>query len=404
MECIEAQALISDVLDRNPVDASSLEAAKAHCRHCSTCEEFVRALNIVRRAPLPQPRADLTDRVMTAVRAEAASEKQAEAARIERAGAAAAETATPHDAHAVLGAVAETEEGTTATERALAAAAAAVAAREQADAKSAASSLSQSVAQRLSFDGGPRSKRQLIAWGSAAAALILLVTVSASLGVMRLLGGKTGSDQPSQSTTLASPSGEAPKATADVVSPQDSGAAGSAGGAATESGAASSAQASPNLYIVFDGSVYRHTGLGDQSLSEVKSSGTARVSFDATTPPTTRSVYSGSTSGLVYIADNQKQLQRFELVTRGYKSTTYVLKSADITTFDGWPTLPAGVPTPTSADGSPTFALDSTDPSGVSVYHRVGADAHLGIAVPPGTSVSDPAAGNPNWTWWVPAP
>ena len=75
MECHDAQDVISQTLDGSPPDAATLDAAKQHCRECSDCAGFVRALTLVKRARLPEPPAGLTDRVMTAVRKEAAAER-----------------------------------------------------------------------------------------------------------------------------------------------------------------------------------------------------------------------------------------------------------------------------------------------------------------------------------------
>ena len=295
----------------------------------------------------------------------------------------------------------ELDDGRTATERALEAAAAAIAARERSDSGETASVSAASV-KRLFFERGPQGRRQLLAWGSAAAAVVLIVTISASLGIMRTMTGGTGA-KTARSTSVTAPAAQAPSLAAENQTAQDSGASGGGSyGAAPSSAPAADSVAS--FYMVYGGNVYRHVGASDLQLSQVKPSGTARVSFESSAPLSARQVYVGSAKDTVYVANDQKRLESLVLVTRTYKGTTYVLKSADITQFDGWPTLPPGVPVPTATDGSPAFALDSTEPSGSPVYHRVGADPRLGIAIPPGTAADDPAAANPNWTWWVPAP
>ncbi len=78
MDCIQAQSVVSETLDGSPVDAAVLEAAKAHCRECEQCTQYVRTLSAVRRATPPAPPADLADRIMTAIRAEAAAQDAAE--------------------------------------------------------------------------------------------------------------------------------------------------------------------------------------------------------------------------------------------------------------------------------------------------------------------------------------
>ena len=102
----------------------------------------------------------------------------------------------------------------------------------------------------------------------------------------------------------------------------------------------------------------------------------------------------------VYVADDSGAILEFSPVTRTYAGLTYVLSSVDLTSLDQWPTLPAQITPPTSADGQPTFVYDGTDSSGVRVYHLANSTVTQGIAIPPNTPATDPAAGNPNWTWW----
>jgi hypothetical protein len=77
---------------------------------------------------------------------------------------------------------------------------------------------------------------------------------------------------------------------------------------------------------------------------------------------------------------------------------------AVIDSFGVWPVLPTRFPTPTTADGTPTFVAAGTDALGVKVYAAAGRPVSEGFAVAPGTAATDPAAGNPGWTWWAPAP
>ncbi len=87
MECREALSLVSDAMDREPVNVDSLAAAKEHCQTCAECTEFVRAQLTVRSAPLPSPPSDLVDRTMARIRAEAAAALASETgADAERAG------------------------------------------------------------------------------------------------------------------------------------------------------------------------------------------------------------------------------------------------------------------------------------------------------------------------------
>ena len=109
------------------------------------------------------------------------------------------------------------------------------------------------------------------------------------------------------------------------------------------------------------------------------------------------------TTGLpgVYMEDDTGELMEFEPVERVFEGRTYQLHSADLAAFGIWPALPAGIATPSSANGSPTFTAAGADASGVTIYRRTASTVSEGIAVAPGAPSEDPANGNPNWTWWM---
>ena len=121
-----------------------------------------------------------------------------------------------------------------------------------------------------------------------------------------------------------------------------------------------------------------------------------------TTQVSTHDVLGGPDPSVVYVKDAEGTLFAFERATRTFSARQYALSGGSITAYGTWPKLPSGVETPTNPDGSPQYVEAGTDSSGVTVYRPVGGDAATGIAVAPGTAPSDPAAGNPNWTWWVP--
>lgn len=415
MECIEAQSIVSEVLDGNPVDAAVLEAAKAHCRQCPQCAAYVRALNAVRRAPLPTPPDDLADRIMATIRAEAAAAEQAERVRAEQAAAAttlrAAET-TPHDEAPAEGGSRAGRE-MTATERALEAAAAAIAAREgrsgtKQDAAGTAAAADQTPSpsgappssKRFSVELFPTDRREIFALVGAAAAVVLVLTVGLALGIMRSVNNGSRAATTAGSTNIAAPSVSEPNAAAEK-SATTGGAQDLSAGASMEG---TPTAAATNLYAVLGGAVYVHSGQSDRTMAQLQRSGQIPFTFDASQAPITRTVYTDTTKRFIYIEDDAKVLQRFNAVIRQYKSTTYQLQSADITSFGGWPALPSQIPAPSAADGAPVFQLDGQDAAGINVYHRLGSDARTGIAIGPGTPPDDPAAGDPNWTWWVPIP
>lgn len=97
--------------------------------------------------------------------------------------------------------------------------------------------------------------------------------------------------------------------------------------------------------------------------------------------------------------------QTFTAVTRTLGSRTFQLRSGPLLDrFGTWPTLPQGYNQPASADGGPYYRAAGTDALGVRVYVLIGQTPELGFGVAPGTPATDPAAGNPNWTWWSPVP
>jgi hypothetical protein len=415
MDCIQAQAVISEALDRSPVDSGVLEAAKVHCRECEQCAAYVRALNAVGRAPLPEPPADLADRIMATIRAEAAAVEQSEPELGETATLAAAledtlaaldeETAEPLEPKRPRATVIslepldaadagrETEPPAEMTDAQPAPEIDEAVSQESHPAVAAA-------AARLSVG---RSRRAVLAWGSAAAVLLVLIGVGGALGIMKLVD--SGSTRSATSDTALT---TAPEAAAPTTAP-DRGAtlgSGAEGGAATKAVPSVSADLSSRLWLVFSTQAYLQSG-GASSVqkSQLRVIGQTSITFEPGAAAKLRPVMAGSDPGVVYAENDAGELQRFVEVTRVYKDTVYRLQSAQIAAYGDWPALPPGIPRPVpedAANGAPAFALDGNDTTGTPVYHRVGSDRRSGIAIPPNTPSPDPAAGNPNWTWWAP--
>ena len=63
--------------------------------------------------------------------------------------------------------------------------------------------------------------------------------------------------------------------------------------------------------------------------------------------------------------------------------------------------MPPPMQPPANPDGAPQFQPAGTS-MGVTAYVQSGTTADAGIAIGPNTPATDPAAGNPNWTWWTP--
>lgn len=377
MDCIEAQSVISETIDGSLVDADRLDAAKSHCRECPQCGQYIRVLSAVRRAVPPRPPADLADRIMATIRAEAEATEGPESVQ-----------------DAAVDAEADSESETPIT------VAPAAALPLAPDANPA-----QPARPLVSVGGRPMNRRQLMAWGSAAAVLLVLVGVSAALRIMGLVNGA-----PTRSASI-----EVAQTAAPEAAPPDVTAGSRAGGASADlatdlaygsvsAGAVKSAGAA-NAYVVFGGNTYVHQGVSPQPKSELHTAGETIMSFGADALAKTRPVFTGSAAEAIYIENDTPELQRFVLVKRMYKDTVYRLRSGDIAEYGAWPTIPPGIPRPApenNPDGSPAFVRDGNDSEGTPVYRRAGADSQTGIAITPGTPANDPAAGNPNWTWWTP--
>jgi hypothetical protein len=365
VDCLDAQAAISEALDGGTTDAAALDAAKQHCRDCLECTSFVRALNLVKRAGLPAPPADLADKVMVSIRREAAADM---AAREDRADAGAVAGVGAHEAAAGASDVAA--EG--------------------------------SDASRENAEGGrviPISRRLkrtppavLAAWVGAAALLVAGVGTVGVMGV-RLMsqpptavstGRVLGSGQPQGNDTGAD---QAPQAAETAP-------AGAAKGTTTSAA---------GDYIVFNGTAYRLVGPSNINRTQVSQLGSTKTSLDGGSP-LTREVLGASGDPKVYVVNDQGQMLEFERAERTFQGTVYQLKSGEISSFGTWPGLPPEIAKPTSADGSPTFVAVGADSAGVTIYRLATSTVAKGIAIAPGTAESDPAGGNPEWTWWAPGP
>jgi hypothetical protein len=342
MECVTAQQVISTALDREPVDSYQLEEAKAHCRTCPECGVFVRAQLVTRHVPLPEPPDDLADRVMAQVRAEAA-EKQA----------------------------AEDAAASVAAERATVSAAAAAAPR--------------SPIATLAPQPRPARKTPRMWVPAAAAATVTLALVGTWVivvfGMQQMNPQVTSTIEIPQSKIITT---QAPEVAADA-------------GAATQR----SAEATGARSITVNGTVYKLVGGAtvDTSTATVLGSTTTALSGGELRK---RDVWTRSlASDTVFVADDAGKLFEFSRVTRQYAGLTFVLTSSEVSGFDQWPTLPVQISPPSSASGEPTFVSDGLDAAGVRVYRLANSTVTQGIGIAPNQAEGDPAAGNPNWTWWA---
>lgn len=155
-------------------------------------------------------------------------------------------------------------------------------------------------------------------------------------------------------------------------------------------------------YVVLDGMVYQ---LADESArpSAAATAGAVTSALDdPASEPATMPAYADPVDRhLIWVQTHDGRTLTFRLVTRTYAGDEFALESgSEIRRFGEWPTLPSRFARPTSPDGSPTFRYFGFDDRGVRIYVPSGARPLDGFAIAPGTAPDDPAAGNPDWTWW----
>lgn len=368
MDCLTAQGLISDAVDRETVDGPQLAEAKQHCLGCETCSLFVRTLLIARNAPTPTPPADLADRVMLAIRAEHERALAADAA-----SAAASASAT---APASLGSELESHLGSTSLD---------------ADLRPG------PAEQRVSLVAAVRewilsmSLQERLTWASATVVIFAAVGMGTVMGVRVLVAPPL---TPKTTMVTATDQGASAAQSYGTAVPESAGASATAPAAIT---------APVDSYVTIQGVVFALNGPSTVATEGLKPAGETLTALGTGGSPVAHSVYSADDPDRAYVADGP-QLFAFDRVKRTFGGSNYQLTSADLTAYGQWPTLPPTITQPTAADGSPTFVTLQIDVTGARIYRLSTADAQTGIGVAPGTTASDPAAGNPNWTWWTRIP
>ena len=232
---------------------------------------------------------------------------------------------------------------------------------------------------------------RLTAYVAAAAVVVVSITVL-SLSLGRLGGQKTAEE-------AALPSGAALSAPAATATPES-------GASGEQRTAADAAATVIPAYVALDGRVFRLAGPATVDPSALTTAGVVASAFDTTGPTGALTAwYVRSDTTRILLERTPGSFTSFEAVTRSFGGMPYQLASGGaLGTYGIWPTLPARFVTPTETDGSPTFRYLGTDDRGGGVYVPVGGRIEDGFAVAPGTAATDPAAGNPNWTWWQPLP
>lgn len=356
MDCLKAQQVLSDALDRAPVDRLELAESKEHCRSCADCGGFVRAMLAVRRTPLPAPPSDLADRIVAEVR------EEAQRTAVARARAVAARADVPP--------IAKEPFAAPEPERA-----------------------ARSVGDLITLAASPRYRRSVALWAGAAAIVFIFAGWAAIAGVRTILIPPDAG-----SARLATKSADnlgatslAPPTTESNVTSQG----------AVAGNPADLAYSTPQ-FIVVNGTVYRFQGLSpDAQTASLPKLGETRSSLDTSQLPSRRDVLGAPGSATAYIVDGARVLA-FTRVSRSYEGRAYLLRSAAIDSFGTWPSMPSGVARPQSPNGAPGYTEAGKGADGVVVYRKSTGDTAEGIAIGPDAPASDPIAGCPDWTWWAP--
>ena len=348
---MRAQELISEALDRAPLEAATLSEAKEHCRECPECAAFVRAMLAVQRAEPPAIPADLIERTMSKVEAESVR-------------------AQSNVSRAVPG---------VSTQEPL-----------PDDATAGSSRPARTWAELAGRALEPQHRRALVIWASAAAVIFVAAGVGAVAGVRTILIPQRSATYVYEGATESGVTDSSGRATQQDQL------------ATAPSAEAGATEPAPSL-ITMDGTAYRLTGAASGvDATSLETLGTTRSALDSGGAARTREVLGTVPSASVYV-DGEDGLLAFERITRTYGGRVYVLQSREINEFGEWPSLPAGINEPTSASGAPSFEQDGTDDFGTPVYRLRASSAEDGIAIAPNPPSPDPVAGTPSWTWWAPA-
>jgi hypothetical protein len=241
----------------------------------------------------------------------------------------------------------------------------------------------------VTFREAPRAwSGRLIAFASVAAVLVLAIGIS-SVVLLGQMVGRTSESASTEEVVLGEPLAATPE--------------GDAGAAADESAMRSSQLESPP-YIAIDGAVWLLVGPAQPDPSLLTTVSTLTHALEDADAPIQRYAFSvpgETTTRYVRVVDGG--YLEFSRVVRTLGRRPYgLMTGSPPMRFGEWPTLPGQFETPTEADGSPTFQAIAKDDLGADAYVPITGQITNGFAIAPGTGPTDPAAGNPNWTWWVP--
>jgi hypothetical protein len=356
---LEAQAFLSAAHDGEFVSEFELTAARAHCDDCQDCTAFAAGLTGLDAMPVTTAPDGLVERVLAALAPLQAERAEALLLLAEReeADSAGLELPVPEETVAL-------EEWTPIAETAPA----------------------PTFPSRFEWFQGPTK------WAALGAAAAFAATALVAFVVV----GIGGSGASPKSAPVTAGSAESQQYYGNL----DQGTAAAAPTAMT--GNPVPAQA-PD-YVLYKDFVYSPLAPTD-SASATPTLGTLSTAFATGGGPQNATVYRSPIRDGSIIVKAPDGYFLYTPVVRTLASVRYQLTSGKpLEKFGVWPALPGRFAIPAAPDGTPSFVAAGKDALSVPVFAAAGRPVTEGFAVAPGTAASDPAGGNPSWTWWAPAP
>lgn len=233
-------------------------------------------------------------------------------------------------------------------------------------------------------DTRPSLRRRWIRFGALASAAAVMFVAFGVTGIV--MSRQAGQQEATEEMVLD-------------LRTDDSAASAPADTAAGEAAPTAALPAAP-AYVVFDGIVYVQSAQAVPSV--LTTAGTVVSDLGTGSSGDHTAMSAPGTVDPVFVQTDGGTYLSFTQVVRTFARSRYALTSeTPIARFGEWPTLPDEYPAPENADGSPTFSKRGFDDHGQSVYSPATRVLDDAFAIAPGTPAEDPAAGNPNWTWWV---
>ncbi len=356
MDCLEAQRILSEAFDGEPVDAEVLRRAETHCASCAECAGFRDAMR----------------RVAAAEHADGAPEAVVSATleRVDRERAADRAQQTAPEGHGEPDGIAGGRED---------------------------------EATPTPFPRQDRVPRLAVIVTAAASILVIGVLSFAAIRAGGD-GGFVGTSADLETSSEAADPIEDEAYLLDEDTDRSRHPTNDDIGSATDGGALAgeTAPAGEPRFASYEGLVYRPvTGtLAEDASVTTETVLTLDLGKDGTRE---LSILRSGADRLYAVTDEREDVYLLQPVTRTYEGDSYQLTTGDpIRAFGEWPTLPDGLVPPADPSGTPTFEEHGADGAGVTVFVRVGFSPVDGVAIAPSPPAGDPAAGSPVWTFWEP--